>query len=97
LRQAVDPDHLEIVPTGAGKTAADFIVEPDLLMSSQRDLHHRPEDISAFFPGDPSRRDEAHDVVGQPVDKLDHRLAPLICESASLRFSGVGFQIRSGP
>jgi hypothetical protein len=71
LRQVVDGD-VEVVPPGAGEAGTDFIIQPKLAVPFERALHRRPQDIVALFVGDPAARDDADNIIGQLLDKLDH-------------------------
>jgi hypothetical protein len=71
----VDSD-VEIVPPGTGKTGTDLIIQPDLAVPFERELHRRPQDVIALFIGDPPSRDDADDIVGQFLDDFDHRRLP---------------------
>jgi hypothetical protein len=76
----VDGD-VEIVPPGSGKTGAHLVIQPDSAVPFERELHRGPQDIVAFFIGDPPSGDDAHDIVGQFPDEFDHRNRPLRCDS----------------
>jgi len=72
LRQVIDRD-VKIVPTGAWKARADFVVQPNLAVPLERSLHRRFQDGVAFLVGDPPFGEDTDDVVGQLLDDLDHR------------------------
>src|SRR5207302_9383949 len=50
----------------------------------ERGLHRRPQDIVAFLVGDPPPRDDADDIVGQLLDKLDHLCSPAAATTPSV-------------
>jgi hypothetical protein len=68
--------EVEIIPPGAWETGADLIIQPDLVVSSERRLHRWPQHIVALFVGDAPASMDAHHVVGQFLDEFDHRTVP---------------------
>src|SRR5437870_973729 len=78
LGDLLDPDP-EIFPGGAGESAADLVIKPDLVVPLQRVLHRRLEDLVAIFVGDAALGDDSYNIVREPLDNLDHRFAPLVC------------------
>jgi hypothetical protein len=69
----VDGD-VEIVPTRTGKAGTDLIIQADLAVPFERELHRRPQDVVALFISDPPSRDDADDIVRQFRDDFDHRV-----------------------
>jgi len=80
----IDGD-VEIVPPGARKPATHLIIQAELAVLFERELHRRQQHIVAFFVGDPAARDNADDVVGQFFDQLEHRAIPTLALSQSWR------------
>src|SRR5438105_6425160 len=76
LGDVLDPDP-EVFPGRAGEAAADLVVEPHFVVPLERALHRRLEDGVAIVVGDPALGDDAHDIVRETLDNLDHRFAPL--------------------
>jgi len=71
----IDGDF-NIVPACTGKPAPDLVIQPNPAMPLQRHFHRRAQHIVALFAGDATARENADDVIGQLLDKLDHRAAP---------------------
>jgi hypothetical protein len=74
----VDGD-VEITPSGAGKPGTYLVIQAELAVPFERELHRRPQDSVALFVGDPAARDDADDVVRQLLDQLEHRVIPRAC------------------
>jgi hypothetical protein len=85
--------EVEIVPPGAGKPRADFIIEADFVIPSERGLHRWPQDVVALFVGNPAARVDAHHVVRQLIDKLDHPMVPAFSSTQPGRPVGTGRRI----
>jgi len=67
--------EVEIVPRGARKSAAQLVVEPNLIVALKRFLHCRQQHVAAVLLRHPSLDGDAHDLFGKPFDDLDHGLA----------------------
>src|ERR1700732_5178857 len=72
LRNVLKPDP-EVFPRGAGEAAADLVIEPDLVVPLQRAFHQWFQNLVAVFVGHPPLGDDPHDVIREPLDKLNHR------------------------
>src|SRR3954468_10402507 len=92
-RNVVDADT-QVLPGGAWETAADLVIEADLVMPLQRALHQRFEYLVAVLIGDAAFRDDSHDIVREPLDNFDHR-SLLQRTTFSIRAGCIGSAARS--
>ena len=72
-------------PGGAGIARTDFVIEAQPVMPFERGLDRRDQHLVAIRLRHPPLDDETHDILGKPLDDLDHRLLLKFTDEAHRR------------